>query len=106
MRGLLAVLAATPAATPSARAQTHTIGIEGTAFTLNGEPLAFTGVSFFNAIHNPGFDRSSEERLAWINKFQRYGINVLRVWGQWDNRRGFVDTCDTCTLDHADGAGS
>jgi hypothetical protein len=29
---------------------------------------------------------------------------VLRVWGQWDNRRGFVDACDTCTLYHPDGS--
>jgi hypothetical protein len=51
---------------PQTQTQTHTLGIEGTSFTLSGEPFAFAGVSFFNAIYNPSFNRSSEDRLAWI----------------------------------------
>lgn len=79
------------------------ITIAGTEFRLDGEPFPYTGVSFFNAIYNPAFNRGSAERIRWIDKFQRYGINVLRVWGQWDNDLGFVDTCATCTLYHTDG---
>ena len=74
------------------------ITVRGTRFELDGKPFPYTGVSFFNAIYNPGFNRSSEARLQWLAKFQAYGINVLRIWSQWDNKRGFVDTCPTCTL--------
>lgn len=78
--------------------------ISGTTFLLNGKPFPYTGISFFNAIHNPTFNRNSEERQKWLMKFQRYGINVLRLWGQWDTARGYVDTCPTCTLYNVDGS--
>lgn len=80
------------------------IGVDGTRFTLDGKPFAYTGVSFFNAIYNPAFHRDAERRRAWLAKFRKYGINVLRVWGQWDNPRGFVDSCGRCTLYRADGS--
>ncbi len=83
---------------------THEIGISGTRFTLDGWPFPYTGVSFFNAIYNPAFNESSEARQEWLRKFKSYGINVLRVWGQWDNARGFVDACSECTLYHPDGS--
>ena len=67
------------------------ITVAGGRFLLDGKPFPYTGVSFFNAIYNPAFNRSSEDRVAWMRKFQKYGINVLRVWCQWDNKRGFVD---------------
>jgi hypothetical protein len=100
----LGVLVAITAGVEVTSAQSRVLGIDGTRFTVDGEPFAFTGVSFFNAIYNPAFNRSREERLDWIRKFQRYGVNVLRVWGQWDNARGFVDACDTCTLYLPDGS--
>lgn len=84
-------------------AQRHEIGITGTRFTLNGQPFPFTGVSFFNAIYNPTFNASPAQRKQWMRKFQRYGINVLRIWGQWDNRYKFVDSSPTTTLYFPDG---
>ncbi len=93
--------------TAASRAQPspgHTLGIEGTRFTLDGEPFSYTGVSFFNALFNPAFNETSEARRAWLRKFKGYGVNVIRVWGQWDNARGFVDACPTCTLYRADGS--
>lgn len=96
---LLCLLAALPAA-----AQTkNTLTIQGTQFQLNGEPFPFTGISFFNAIYNPSFNKSLAERTVWLKKFQRYGINVLRLWGQWDSRRGYVDTKPESTLYSPDG---
>lgn len=82
----------------------NVIAIKGTSFTLNEKPFEFTGVSFFNALYNPTFNSSPSERTKWLGKFQDYGINVIRVWGQWDNRRGFVNTCSTCTLYNPDGS--
>lgn len=87
----------------TALAQEAKLTVSGTDFLMNGEPFAYTGVTFFNAIYNRTFNRSSAERLKWIDKFNRYGVNVLRVWGQWDNKRGFIDSCDTCTLYYPDG---
>jgi hypothetical protein len=77
--------------------------ISGTRFLLDGRPFPFTGISFFNAIYNPAFSRSADERARWLDKFRSYGINVLRVWAQWDSKRGFVDACDECSLYFPDG---
>lgn len=83
----------------SQTAQTNEgLTVAGTSFSLNGRPFPFTGISFFNAIYNPAFNRSAAERQQWLRKFQRYGVNVLRLWGQWDTKRGYVDTCPTCSL--------
>lgn len=79
------------------------IGVQGTEFVQAGKPFPYTGMSFFNAIYNRAFNESSEARLKWLDKFSSYGINVLRVWAQWDNARGFVDACRECSLYHADG---
>lgn len=78
--------------------------VSGTRFLLDGKPFPYTGVSFFNAIYNPTFNTSSEARIAWLKKFQSYGINVLRVWCQWDNARGFVDASPKNTMYEADGS--
>ena len=81
----------------------HTLTVSGTKFLMDGEHFQLTGISFFNAIYNPEFNRGSEVRGQWLSKFQRYGINTLRVWSQWDSKRGFVDTCPDCTLYFPDG---
>ncbi len=76
----------------------HEITIAGSRFLLNGAPFPFTGISFFNAIYNPTFNGSSEARHQWLEKFGRYGLNVLRVWCQWDNKRGFADGGSQSTM--------
>ncbi len=77
--------------------------IKGTRFYMDGEPFPYTGISFFNAIYNTNFNRSEADRKLWLDKFKKYGLNVLRIWAQWDSKRGYVDTCPTCTLFHPDG---
>ena len=81
----------------------HVLEIKDLGFTLDGKPFYYTGISFFNAIYNPTFNKSDESRKFWLEKLKAHGINVIRVWGQWDNTRGFVDTCPTCTLYESDG---
>jgi hypothetical protein len=78
--------------------------LSGTRFQLDGKPFPYTGVSFFNAIYNTNFNAGSDARVAWLKKFQGYGINVLRVWCQWDSKRGFIDTSRTSTMYFADGS--
>lgn len=77
--------------------------VSGTRFRMDGAPFPYTGITFFNALYNPAFNQSPAERRQWMLKFKKYGINVLRVWAQWDNRRGFVDACPECTLYFPDG---
>lgn len=79
------------------------ISIAGTRFLLDGKPFPYTGVSFFNAIYNTNFNASAEARATWLRKFQNHGINVLRVWCQWDSRRGFVDAGPSSTMYHPNG---
>lgn len=81
----------------------YALEVKGTGFTLNDRPFHYTGVSFFNAIYNPTFNADDESRIFWLNKFKSNGVNVLRIWAQWDNKRGFVDTCPACTLYGMDG---
>jgi hypothetical protein len=98
--------AAPPAAaqaTPAAPGSRHTLTISGTRFLLNGDPFPYTGVSFFNAIYNQAFNRSPDERRQWLEKFRKYGVNVLRIWAQWDSRLGFVDAAPDHTLYFKDG---
>ncbi len=99
---LTALVSLLPAAEPAPSAG-HVISIKGTRFLLNGEPFPLTGVSFFNAIYNPEFNRDSATRRQWLAKFQKYGVNLIRVWAQWDNRNGFVDAGPDCTLYLSDG---
>ena len=81
----------------------HEISVSGRQFLLDGAPFPYTGVSFFNAIYNPAFNRDSSARREWIARFQKYGINVLRVWCQWDNQRGFIDASPRSTLYETNG---
>ena len=81
----------------------NTIAVKDLGFTLNEKPFHYTGISFFNALYNPTFNESDASRRAWLEKLGAAGINVVRVWAQWDNGRGFVDTCPACTLYEKDG---
>jgi hypothetical protein len=80
------------------------IGINGTHFTLDQEPFDFTGVSFFNALYNPTFNSSENTQLKWLEKFNSHGVTVIRIWAEWNNDLGFVDTCNSCTLYNKDGS--
>ena len=87
-----------------AQDQKNEIVIKGTRFEMNGEPFEYTGISFFNAIFNEEFNRNSQVRKEWMQKFLDTGINVLRVWCQWDNLRGFIDGGDGKTIFNNDGS--
>lgn len=82
----------------------HQLMINGTGFTLNDEPFEYTGISFFNAIFNEEFNQSPEKRREYIRKFNDYGINVLRIFGQWDIEAGFADAGKGKTLYNEDGS--
>jgi hypothetical protein len=71
---------------------------------MNGEPFEYTGISFFNAIFNEEFNRNSQVRKEWMQKFLDTGINVLRIWCQWDNDRGFIDGGEGKTIFNKDGS--
>lgn len=89
----------------ASRESTHVLGVAGTRLTLDGGPFPLTGVSFFNALYNPRFNQSPEERLRWLRTFRDWGINTLRVWCQWDFEppRNFIDVTPDRTLYRDDG---
>jgi hypothetical protein len=79
---------------------TKTLTIQGTGLLLDDAPFSLQGLSFFNALYNPNFNRSSGDRLAWLEKFKSYGVNMLRVWCQWDFRppHTFIDVAPGNTM--------
>ena len=87
----------TPAGGPPA---TRVLTIAGTRLLLDGQPFPFQGLSFFNALYNPTFNRSAEERRRWLQTFKANGVNALRVWCQWDFTppRTFVDVAPEHTM--------
>jgi hypothetical protein len=82
----------------------NAISIKGTSFEMNGEPFEYTGLSFFNALYNPEFNKNNETRQKYIKLFKENGISVLRIWCQWDNGTGFVDSGPTQTIYNQDGS--
>lgn len=78
------------------------IAVRETNFTLDRVAFNFTGISFSNALYNPTFNSNSRNRFQWLNKFEGYGIPVIRRWGEWNNDLGFIDTCDSCTVYNRD----
>jgi hypothetical protein len=98
-----AVFTADRLSAADAVARKSELKVAGTGFTLDGQLFPYTGVSFFNAIYNPTFNTDSATRRTWLRKFRAYGINVLRVWCQWDSKRGFVDAGPASTLYQTDG---
>ena len=85
---------------------THVLGVEGTRLSLDGRPCPLQGLSFFNAVYNPTFNRSDEERLRWLRKFGENGVNTLRIWCQWDFSppRTYVDVAPGRTMYTDEGA--
>jgi hypothetical protein len=81
-----------------------TLTVNGTRFEMNGQPFEYTGVSFFNALYNKEFNKNSDARKKHIRGFNDSGINVLRIWCQWDNERGFIDGGAEKTLYNNDGS--
>lgn len=87
-----------------AQDQKHEITVKGTRFEMNGKPFEYTGISFFNALYNEEFNRNGQVRKEWMQKFLDTEINVLRVWCQWDNDRGFIDGGEGKTVFKEDGS--
>ncbi|HZG58773.1 hypothetical protein [Paenibacillus sp.] len=86
--------------------KTQRLHVKGGRFRLNDRPYYLQGLSFFNALFNEAFNRSEEERAAWLAKFKANGVNMLRVWCQWDLNpkvKTFIDVDPDHTLYTADG---
>lgn len=62
----------------------------GSQLFFHGRPFGFRGLSFFNALFNKTFNRSDEERGAWLDRFGAVGVTALRCWCQWDFAEPFT----------------
>lgn len=58
-------------------AATH-LGIQGTRFTLNGQPAFLYGLSLYGALGEP-----DDLLRRDLNDAQRWGFNWIRVWATW-----------------------
>ncbi|MEI8087800.1 MAG: cellulase family glycosylhydrolase, partial [Paludibacter sp.] len=83
---------------------TNEITVKGIGFEINGKPFEYTGISFFNALYNAEFNKNHETRLKYIKSFKEHGINVLRIWCQWDNLSGYIDSGKGKTLYNDNGS--
>lgn len=101
---VLIFLITLPVSYTQAQEYKNEITIRETSFEMNNAPFEYTGISFFNAIFNQEFNRNSEVRKEWLQIFFDTGINVLRVWCQWDNNRGFIDGGEGKTIFNNDGS--
>lgn len=63
---------------------TSVLNIKGQKLFLDDKPFFLQGLSFFNALYNPVFNQSDEERRKRLHYFKENGINTLRIWCQWD----------------------
>ena len=89
--GTLAVSRAAMAADSTAEpTQPRTrLEIDGTRFTINGEPTFLHGISYYGAL-----GASQQFILRDLDDMQRCGINWIRVWATWsafDNDVSAVD---------------
>ena len=86
-------------------APTRVLSTQGTRLWLDDRPFLWQGLSFFNSLYNPAFNRSGEARLRWLRKFLDNGVNALRIWCQWDFAppRSFVDVSPDHTMYTPDG---
>jgi hypothetical protein len=76
----------------------HVLTVDGTRLLLDGTHYCLQGLSFFNALYNQPFN---EDRGTWLDTFLATGVNMLRVWCQWDfdlSKRPFVDSSPEATL--------
>jgi endo-1,4-beta-mannosidase len=72
-----AALGPAPVAVPGGRAPTR-LGIQGTQFTVNGEPTFLLGLSYYGAL-----GAADEALRSDLKEMKRRGFNWLRVWATW-----------------------
>ncbi|HZP80531.1 MAG TPA: hypothetical protein VFB21_02730 [Chthonomonadaceae bacterium] len=78
----------TPAA--SAQGPGTTLGIQGTAFTLNGKPTFLYGLSYYG-----GLGASEATWKADLDRMPQNGFNWLRVWATWSAFGSDVSAVDS-----------
>jgi hypothetical protein len=67
-----------------------TLGIEGSRFTLNGNPTFLLGLSYYGAL-----GASEDFMRRDLDDAQRYGFNWLRVWATWESFGNDVSAVDS-----------
>src|SRR5512147_1688527 len=66
------------------------LGVKGTRFTLNGDPVFLLGFSYYGALGAP-----ESFVLQDLDVLQRRGFNWLRVWATWGSFDNDVSAVDT-----------
>jgi hypothetical protein len=90
MRRFIASLLLCVASLLQARVEGATVlSVNGTRFTLNGEPTFLLGISYYGGLGAP---RDFAQRD--LDDLQRYGFNWLRVWATWASLDNDVSAVD------------
>jgi hypothetical protein len=87
---LLAVLLSWSNGGVSTAADSTSLGINGSRFTLNGEPTFLLGVSYYGAL-----GATDEFVRQDLDDFDRCGFNWLRVWATWESFGEDVSVVDS-----------
>ncbi len=86
---VLTLLTAWAASPPAAFGQSVRLGVDGSKFTLNGQPVFLLGVSYYGALGAP-----RPFILQDLDQMKQLGFNWIRVWATWsafDNDVSAVD---------------
>jgi len=89
MRSILVLVAVTLVSSGGACMAETVLAVDGTRFTLNGQPTFLYGISYYGAL-----GASDETLRADLDAMQRNGISWIRVWATWsafDNDVSAVD---------------
>ncbi len=78
-RVALALLLASCSRTPATAAEPTILAIDGSRFTVNGEPTFLLGVSYYGAL-----GAAKEFVLRDLDDIERFRFNWLRVWATWE----------------------
>ncbi len=76
VRALVAVLAGSAVASGVSATE---LGIDGSRFTLDGEPTFLLGISYY-----AGLARTPELMERDLDDLRAHGVNWVRVWATWD----------------------
>ncbi len=86
----LAFASAAPAA--DAPASRTALGVEGAAFTINGQPTFLLGASYYGGLGAP-----DDARRQDFNEMRACGFNWIRVWVTWAAFGGDISAVDPTT---------
>ena len=86
----LAAIFASSGSSSAPAVEAATLGIDGSRFTLNGNPAFLLGLSYYGAL-----GASEDFMRRDLDDAERHGFNWLRVWATWESFGNDVSAVDS-----------